>query len=147
MSWTTLTADHVKTRLAAAELAALQTVALAVGQTDPLPEIIAAVTDEIRGYIAANSSNQLGAAGAVPPRLESAALAIIRYRLATRLPVKSLLTEDRVKENEAAIRLLERVAAGNFAIEDSAGNEVSGVRIEQASTPTRTATRSKLSGL
>lgn len=145
--WTTLTADDVRTRLAAAELAALQTAALASGQTDPLPEIVAAVTDEVRGYIAANHANELGVAGAVPPRLVSAALAIIRYRLATRLPVKSLLTEDRVKENEAAIRLLERVAAGQFAIEDADGNEQSGVHIEQASTPTRTASRSTLAGL
>jgi phage gp36-like protein len=147
MSWSAITATEVKTRLTGAELTALQTVALASGQTDPLVEIIEQVVDEVRGYISANTSNTLGASGTVPSKLISAALAIIRYRLCTRLPVKSLLTEDRVKENEAAIRLLEQVAAGKFAIEDPNSGDRSGVSIEQASTPTRNATRTKLAGL
>ena len=147
MSWSAITATEVKTRLTGAELTALQTVALASGQTDPLVEIIEQVVDEVRGYISANTSNTLGASGTVPSKLISAALAIIRYRLCTRLPVKSLLTEDRVKENKAAIRLLEQVAAGKFAIEDPNSGDRSGVSIEQASTPTRNATRTKLAGL
>lgn len=147
MAWSTLTSSDVKTRLTGAELAALQTAALAAGQTDPLPDILAQVTSEARGYIAANPKNSLGAAGTLPSKLLSAALAIIRYRLATRLPVKSLLTEDRVKENEQAIRLLEQVAADKFAVEDPVSGEHHVLAIEQASTPTRISTREKLSGL
>ena len=147
MSWSALTTANVKTRLTGAELAAMQTAALSAGQTDPLPDIITQVTDEVRGYVAANRKNTLGAAGTLPSKLHGAALAMIRYRLATRLPVKSLLTEDRVKENEAAIRLMEQVAAGKFSIEDPTSGDRSGVSIEQASTPTRIATRTKLAGL
>ena len=147
MSWISITSSDVKVKLTGAELAALQSAALASGQSDPLPDIISQVSDEVRGYIAANRSNTLGAAGTIPQKLLSAALSIIRYRLATRLPVKSLLTEDRVKENEQAIRLLEQVAADKFAIEDPVSGETSGVSIEQASTPVRTATRTKLAGL
>lgn len=117
MAWQSLTTDDVKTRLAGAEVAALQSAALASGQTDPIPDIITAVVDEVRGYIAAGGIT-LGAAGTIPSKLVSAALAIVRYRVCTRLPVKSLLTEDRVRENEAAIRLLERVADGKFAVEE-----------------------------
>lgn len=118
MSWIPITESDVQTRLAGAELTALKTAALATGQTNPLTEIIGQVIDEMRGYIAACASNTLGVAGTIPQKLLGAALAIIRYRLATRLPVKSLLTEDRVKENEQAIHLLEQVAACKFKIEE-----------------------------
>ena len=147
MSWSTITSTNVKTRLAGAELTALQTSALASGQADPLIEVTANVIDEVRGYIAANPKNTLGAASTVPSKLVSATLAIIRYRLATRLPTKAFLTQDRVDENNAAIRLLEQVAAGKFAVEDPSSGDTSGVHFEQASTPTRLATRSTLSGL
>mgnify|MGYP003609792862 CR=1 FL=1 len=147
MSWSTITSTNVKTRLAGAELTALQTAALATGQADPLIEVIADVVDEVRGYISANPKNTLGAAATVPSKLLSATLAIIRYRLATRLPAKAFLTQDRIDENNAAIRLLEQVAANKFAIEDPNSGDRSGVSIQQASTPTRIATREKLSGL
>lgn len=117
MSWQTITTDLVKTRLAGPEVSALQTAALASGQTDPLPEIVTQVVDEVRGYVSAGGYT-LGTGATVPSKLLSATLAIIRYRLSTRLPVKSLITEDRKNENDAAIRLLERVADGKFAVEE-----------------------------
>jgi phage gp36-like protein len=117
MAWREITVGDVRTRLTGAELAACQSAALADGQTDPLPEIIIAVVDEARGYIAAGGS-ALGAAGTLPSKLISAALAMIRYRLATRLPIKSLLTDERKTENSDAIRLLERVADSKFLIEE-----------------------------
>ena len=117
MSWLTITSDAVKTRLTGAEVSALQTSSLAEGQTDPLPEIVSQVCDEVRGYISASGCS-LGAAGTIPQKLLSATLAIIRYRLCTRLPVKSLLTDARVEENNAAIRLLEQVAARKFLVEE-----------------------------
>jgi phage gp36-like protein len=117
MAWTTLNAAAVATRLTGPELAALQSAALADGQTDPLPEIVTQVVDEVRGYVAAGGIT-LGAAGTVPSKLVSAALAIIRYRLATRLPIKSLLTDTRIQENRDAIQLLQRVADGKFLVEE-----------------------------
>lgn len=119
MAWQAITTDDVKTRLAGAEVAALQSSALAVGQTDPLPEVVGQVVDEVRGYVAAGG-NTLDAAGTVPSKLVGATLAIIRYRLATRLPISGLLTEERKAENDAAIRLLERVADRKFAVEEAA---------------------------
>ena len=127
MAWISITTDDVKTRLAGAEVTALQSAALAAGQTDPLPEIIAQVVDEVRGYVAAAGAT-LGAAGTIPQKLLSAALAIIRYRICTRLPVKSFLNEDRVRENDAALRLLEKVADRKFLVEEPtvADTEVGG---------------------
>ena len=127
MAWTTLSATDVKTKLSGPEVSAVQTAALASGQSDPLVEIVEQVVDEVRGYIAAGGYT-LGNGTTVPSKLVSATLAIIRYRLATRLPVKSLLTTDRVEENKEAIRLLERVADGKFMVEEptTASTETSG---------------------
>lgn len=147
MSWQTITSDSVLSKLSGAELSAIQTAALGTNQTDPVPGIIAAVVDEVRGYVAANPDNRLGAEGMVPSKLVSATLALIRYRVCTRLPVKSLLTEDRVREKDDAIRLLERVADGRFAVEDPVTGETASPKVEQVSTPTRKATRTKLGGL
>jgi phage gp36-like protein len=117
MAWQSVTTAEIKTRLTGAEVTALQTAALASGQTDPLPDIVTQVVGEVRGYVAAGGYT-LGTGETVPSTLYSATLAIIRYRIATRLPVKAILTQDRKDENDAAIRLLERVADGKFAVEE-----------------------------
>lgn len=147
MSWQSLTTDDVLSKLAGPELAALQSAALADGQSDPVPGIIQVVVDEVRGYVAAHSQNRLGDAGTIPSKLVSATLAIIRHRICTRLPVASLLTEQRIREKDDAIRLLERVADGRYSIEDPVTGEPSAIKVEQASTPVRKATRTKLAGL
>ena len=117
MAWNTITTDDIKSRLAGAELNALQTAALADGQTDPTPEIVNQVIDEVRGYIAA-AGVTLGTEGTIPSKLKVATLNLIRYRLCSRLPVASLLTEARIKEYDDAVRLLEQVAAKKFAVEE-----------------------------
>lgn len=129
MAWTTITVEQVKTRLAGAELTAVQSAALADAQTDPLPEIVVQVVDEIRGYCAAGGVT-LGLANTIPCKLVGAALAIIRYRLCTRLPVRSLLTDARVDENRDALTLLSRVADQKFSVE-----EPTEASTEQASAP------------
>ena len=130
MSWITITEDDVKTRLTGAELSAFRTAALAAGQTDPLPEVIAQVTDEVRGYIAACPRNSLGAAGTIPKRLLGAALNIIRYRVATRLPsMKALIDGLREGEYKDALTLLRQVAACDYAIEDPTASDEQGVSV------------------
>lgn len=146
--WTEITEDLVKTRLAGAEVTALQTAALAAGQTDPLPEIVTQVVDEVRGYIAAGGFG-LEEGAKVPSKLVSATLAVIRYRLATRLPARSLLTEERKAENDAAIRLLERVADGKFAVEEpaAASSETIGGASPSMTAKTRVFTRTDEDGI
>lgn len=117
MAWAAITTDNIKARLAGAELNALQTAALAQGQTDPTPEIVAQAIDEVRGYIAAGGYT-LGAEGTVPSKLRGATLNLIRYRLCSRLPVASLMTDARIKEYDDAVRLLEQVASKKFLVED-----------------------------
>lgn len=149
MSWITLSVTDVKAKLAGAELTALQTAALASGQSDPVVEIIAEVTNEVRGYVAACARNTLGAGATIPDKLKSAALAMIRYRSATRLPVKSFLTADRVSENEAAVRLMEQVAKCMFAIEEptTASDEVIAMPSPSICGNSKTITRQSTDGM
>jgi phage gp36-like protein len=129
VSWIAISESAVRSTLAAAELSALRTVQLAAGQMDPLAEIIERTVDEVRGYVAANPLNRVGAAGTIPGELEAAALALVRYRLVTRLPLKTLLTEARKDEQRDAITLLRDVAGGRFAIlpPDDGGEPAAGI--------------------
>lgn len=116
MSWITLTETDVITKLSGPEIAAMKTAALQSGQANPLPPIIEQIVTELRGYLGACENNVLGLAGTIPDELEGAAISRIRFELATRLPVKSLLTDDRREANRAALTLLRDVAACKFAV-------------------------------
>jgi hypothetical protein len=116
--WITVTEDMVKTRLAGAELTALRTAALSAGQADPLAEVIAEVVNEVRGYVAACKANRLESGTKIPEKLKTTALARIVFELASRLPVKGIVTAERKEANTAAKRLLEQVAACQFAVEE-----------------------------
>jgi hypothetical protein len=116
MAWVSITEAMVAERLAGPELAAYKSAALGTGQTNPLPNIITRAVDEVRGYIAACRANTLGEAGTIPEKLLDAALAVIRYRLISRLPVT--LTQSRIDEKDDALRLLKEVAACRFAVEE-----------------------------
>lgn len=101
MAWIAITEEFVKTRITGPELAAMKTAALAAGQVDPLPEIISKTVNEWRGKL--RRYHTLGAGATVPDELEIHVLAMIRYRLITRLPgLKSLLDENRKDEWEKA---------------------------------------------
>lgn len=121
MAWITPSADDVKTRLTGAELVAFRTVALASGQADPITQIMLDCANEVRGYVAAGGYT-MGAAGTIPPQTLAPALAIMAYRLATRLPLK--VSDDRRKQYEDAIAYLRDVAAGRSLIETDASGEM-----------------------
>jgi len=117
--WNTLTSDDVKTRLTKPELTALLGAARQAEQTDEglLADAIATVTSEVRGYVAAFPRNRLGADGTIPDELLSAALALLRRHLFTRLPaMKALYDPIREKETEDALTRLRDTAQGRFAI-------------------------------
>lgn len=119
MPWQTITETEIRDRLSGPELAAYKSAALATGQTDPLPGIIAQTVDEVRGYIAAAATVALGEGTTVPSKLVSATVAIVRWRLLTRLPLNSAaLLETRRQEYQDALRLLEQTAAGKFLVEE-----------------------------
>jgi phage gp36-like protein len=138
MAWVTLIVGDLKQRLAGAELESLQTAALADGQSDPVGETLAQVIDEVRGYIAA-AGVTLGVGSTVPSKLIVTTLNLARYRICSRLPVASFLTESRKQEYQDALRLLEQVAAGRFRVEEpaEAATEQAGASSPQFDTQTR----------
>lgn len=113
--WIELTEDDVLTRLAGPELTAYKSAALAVGQADPLPEVLEGVINEVRGRVAACQANKLGDGDTIPDELKHHALAIVRYRLITRLPIQ--MRPERTQEYEDALSALDKVAECKFAIE------------------------------
>lgn len=154
MPWIPITAETVANRLAAAEFAALTTAAKSVSQTSEsiLAAAVASVTAEVRGYVAACRHNVLGPAGTIPEELESAALALVRRHLASRLPVKALFDELRQKEAEDALTRLRDTAACKFAIvppETPApeNQQASGPSVQLINSRERQATRERMNGL
>lgn len=148
--WTTITEAKVIAKLSGPEIAAMKTAALQAAQSNPLTEIIAQVVLEVRGYIAACPNNILGEGTTIPEELLGAAVSRVRFELATRLPVATLLTEDRRSANRDAIRLLEQVAACKFLIvqpETAAPEQAGGPAVQAVSTTTKRYGRSNLSGL
>lgn len=142
MSWITLTEADVVTKLSGPEITAMKTAALQAAQANPLPEIIGQVVREIRGYVRGCERNTLGDGATIPDELLGAAISRIRFELATRLPVSSLLTEDRRTANANALALLRDVAACKFFVVTPETPTT-----EQASTPTpRWKARDRITG-
>ena len=151
MSWTTLDSDDVKNRLSGAEYAGVTSAALASGQTAAgvVAEQISGVVNYVRGFVPASVPR--GDGETIPDELKDAALAMIVYRILTRLPSLKLLLDDaRKSANEAAEKLLRDVAAGRFRLiapTDPAASQAAGATIAQVGTTTRKATRQTMNGL
>lgn len=151
--WITPTAATVKARITGAEFEALKSAALASGQVaDTLvTTCLARVVQQIRGYV--GNRYTLGEAGTIPDELESALGAMWVYEFISRVPgTDKLLSERRVAAYDNAIVQLKDVSAGRFAIvppttEAPAAEQASGPGISLASSSTRQASRTDLTGL
>jgi len=151
MAWTEITEAFVLTKLSGPELSSLKTAALADGQANPLTEIISDVVKEVRGYVAGNPKNTLGAGSTIPDELMIATLAIIRLEMLTRLPgLKGLITPERVDAARSGEERCKDAARGLIAIEQPAtasDQVIAGPSIQLVESRTRTATRAKMEGL
>jgi len=151
MSWIPVTEADLLTAISGDELSGLREVALADGQADPVTPTIARVVNRIRGDIATSGKYQVPAdTTLIPDRLLDCALALIVIRFMSR-PAASIIDDKnntRAKAGDAAERLLERVARGDFAIQDpDTGAEPSGSAISVQNSNTRNFTREKMKGL
>jgi len=129
MSWIALTRTNVLSALNSAEEEAYN--AAVTGDIDPAEEILLTAVREARGHIADNPQNQLAIGDTIPERIEHHVLAIVRFRMMTRLDIS--VSEDRRQEYRDARRFLERVSEGKVAIEKPAGavdQETAGSQIE-----------------
>lgn len=129
------------------ELDAINAAAIGLGQ-DPLADITATAVNEARAHIADFPSNRLAAGATVPERVVHHIVAIIRYRMMTRLDMS--VSEDRRAEYRAATRFFERVSEGKVAIESPTGETEAtsaGGRVETLAQRPRIAGRNQLNGL
>lgn len=117
MAWREMTAADILTSLTNKEKVAVSTLQLGTGQADPVVETILSVVLEARSRIAARPGNSLGTGNTVPAGIIHHLIAIARYRLLSRLPIDSLVTEARTQEYRDARKFLEDIAAGKVAIE------------------------------
>lgn len=116
MSWITLTVDDIYTYLAADQVDALRMEALAVGQDDPLPQIIADVVERVRAEVRAYHGNQVSATeGTIPPELRSAVVALVIEAAQARLPGLEL-TSDQIRAGSYAKDLMRRVIIGEVPV-------------------------------
>jgi hypothetical protein len=115
-SWSILTSADIYSGLVAAQIDTLRNRALAPGQPDPLPTLIADVTARVRAEVRTCRRNRLEVDPALlPPELKLAASHLVLEALQARLP-NLVLTADQVRLAEQARLLLERVANGEIAI-------------------------------
>jgi len=100
---------------------------------------------EVRGYIAGNPKNVLAEGETVPEECEDSALALIRFRLCSRLPVSSLLTDARKSEKDEALTFLRDVAAGRIALVQPTSPAASDEQANATISPTIRAGRRRFS--
>jgi hypothetical protein len=120
MSWRIINEPDILNQLSGAELESLRSAALGMGQADPVQPSIDDVTAEVRGYIAANSKNELDAdPDKLPDRLIAAAVSLTIIQIMTRAAGTMIDPQGaRQKRADEARRLLRDVASGNFSITD-----------------------------
>jgi hypothetical protein len=119
--WITITVAQLDTAKAAGMVDALQTAALADGQTDPLPEIIVDVITRIRMEVAGGGRTVLSQDDTlIPPSLKSLALRMVLRQAQSRLNAAGALplSDDERKEWDKDERLLERIAKGEITVEN-----------------------------
>lgn len=138
MSWIVLAETDVAAKLAAAELAAYRNVQ---AEADTLPPLLTAVTDEVRGYVAAYAGNLLGPDGTIPSELRDTASMLVAYRLISRLPVR--ISDERKSAYESSLVLLRDCAAGRFRVLSAS---VPSEEQVQSATPSFTPRERKFSG-
>jgi hypothetical protein len=101
------------------ELELVRDTALANKQADPIAAAILHVVNLIRGFIAANPTNKLGADGALPESLIPTAADLLVVRLPSRISGLSIDIGDvRKAAATKADALLRDVARGVFYVED-----------------------------
>ncbi len=150
--WITLTDADLQTKLAAGEYASITTAQLPEGVTaaSVIAAEIASTTGMVRGYVAGQLSNTLGAGVTIPGELKDTALVIVRHKIFSRLPgLKRLLDEPRVREYEDALATLRDVAAGRFRIvppEEPAADQPAGQTIKVVRHTQRQSSRKNWSG-
>lgn len=116
--WRAITDDDLLTGMNSYELEAFRNKAIADGQADPVPLLIAQTTMDVREAIRSCRDNSLSPdATLIPEGAIRHAVALIRHRLQTRFPDQAEAAEDRRLEYREANKYLEAVASCSRSVE------------------------------
>ena len=151
MSWTTLTDAHIASVLSISELAQIRTALEAEDATDPVATAAARIVQRIRGDVAASGKYALSAVTTtIPDRLVDAACALLVGAFLAH-PESGVIDNEaktRADAVKSAERLLERVARGEYAIEDpDSGSDAKASPVSTVTYNERDFTRAKMKGL
>lgn len=117
--WRELTEADVLGAMNAPETAAYRAAATGDGQ-DVLADITVQVVQECRAHIADCQHNTLAAGSTLPIRVIYHAVALIRFRMLTRLDIE--VSDDRRREQRDAVEFFRRVSECKVAIEPGDGS-------------------------
>lgn len=152
IAWITIALADLNNYLVGAQVAAVNTAALASGQTDRFTEVKQSVINRIRNKIESCSTNRLSATPlTIPPSLKQCACLLIIQGLQSSIPSLKL-SEDQKTQIETFESDLTAIAACKLTVEEATDPlepqlAQSGGAIELAKSTTRKATRDTLSGL
>jgi len=114
-NWIPITIDDLNDAKVSALVDAARSAALAEGQTDPAPRVIARVVSRIRAEIKGCATNKLDSdPTTIPEDLSDLAARMIVRRLQGRLNIS--LSDDEKTEQKDDLRYLERIAACSVPI-------------------------------
>jgi len=119
MAWVTLTETDLLSRLSGPEVEAFKNAVLDGREGDVIASALTQTVDMARGYIAASFT--LGASGTIPQKLKGAVLDIAVIDAMKR--AGGVIIDpggERKAAKDDAIRLLEKVASGDFVVEEPA---------------------------
>jgi len=126
MSWNIITDNDVLDEITPAENAALKNIQ---GVTDKLPRILARAIAKFRGAILAGGMT-LGDDGKVPESIADDVVSFARWKFLTSIPqAKAMQTEERKLAYTEALKVLEKLRAGEFNVEsptDDTSNQTGG---------------------
>lgn len=151
MLWITLSSTALNDAKAAQLIAAVQNTCLASGQTDPVPNLISQVVEELRGAIGFSGKYQVSATDStIPPNLKDMAVQKI-IRICLRRINQTLTQDDRDDETSYQKRL-DLIRRGDWPIDqpddplDASPSTPLG-RVSEVTAPTRRFTRSLMDNL
>lgn len=119
VTWITPDDDAVKERLANPYFEEVEQAALADGQSSPWSGLIAGVVSHFRGVIDVHFRIS-ETANTIPPSAKRHALSVVIWDALNRFGLDHLLSDSRRKDYDAAMRWLEKVAAGSISVESPA---------------------------
>jgi hypothetical protein len=111
-NWVILTAGMLQSRIAAPEYNLFTSSAIQGGQSDPVPQILADISQQVRAAIRSGNQVALGPAGTIPASTKNAALTLAKWEVYARVPTLRTFLETLRPEKDAAERYLMKLAEG-----------------------------------